>query len=518
MPYATIDELPDTFNNLPDPAKRQAMEVVNSSLAAGDDEETAIRKAWGAVKRSWHQSGEQWVKNAEAELETEDVEGVELFAVGTWNGDPYTQEDLDAMVEAYGAGIPQSRPVKLGHIKDGKPVLLEPGFAAPAVGWVENLRREGDKLFGDLRAVPKTLAKLVRAGAYRHRSSEIYWNFTDHTGKVWPRVFKALALLGDKMPAVQTLADVAALYQYEEEPGEVRSYETDLDPIAELEAAQNIIQRLIAKSQWIYTSSHQRGASRPSREVSEAAGGTEFAEETAGQDPDEEAISEQYQMDDADVLLQLDVLVDRMEALIRNRAGAPRLRMWVNEVRRGLEAMTKKQEEGDDVSDAIKEAVYEVLELDEGVEEEEAIGKLREFVKGETLEALEPIVDATKYLDRESEEYQELAAKAERAEAAEQALYEKDREALLDAALEDGRILPAELEAWRGRYDAQKEWTVEVLGSLPKKVDFSEHGKGSTTVAGEKALVEAIHKYMDENSVDYETAYDAVKGNFNLED
>lgn len=62
MPVSSIGELPDTFNNLPDGGKKIAMEVLNDRLAAGDSEEKAIKKAWGAVKRTYKQVDDKWVK------------------------------------------------------------------------------------------------------------------------------------------------------------------------------------------------------------------------------------------------------------------------------------------------------------------------------------------------------------------------------------------------------------------------------------------------------------------------
>src|SRR2546425_12998446 len=75
------------------------------------------------------------------------IQGVEIFKAGTWNGDTYTEADLDAIAsaaKAAGYGIP----LKLGH----KEVAGE-----PAAGWVENLVRRGQSLFADLVALPKQI-------------------------------------------------------------------------------------------------------------------------------------------------------------------------------------------------------------------------------------------------------------------------------------------------------------------------------------------------------------------------
>lgn len=52
----------------------------------------------------------------------------------------------------------------------------------------------------------------------------------------------------------------------------------------------------------------------------------------------------------------------------------------------------------------------------------------------------------------------------------------KERDEVIELALSDGRIIPADKEKWVKRYDAAPEQVREILESLPKTVDFSEHG------------------------------------------
>jgi len=157
---------------------------------------------------------------------------VEIFAAGTWNGDPYTVEDLDKMVEA-DRSLPFWAPVKLGHTEAQKWFGQDDG--APALGWVTNLRRRGEKLLADLINVPTVLINLIRNGSYRTKSAEIYWNYknpADPAGKVWPRVLKAVSLLGADLPAVTSLeelqkvlmSDATAALAYGEQGGETRVY------------------------------------------------------------------------------------------------------------------------------------------------------------------------------------------------------------------------------------------------------------------------------------------------------
>lgn len=151
------------------------------------------------------------------ELQTKDIAGVELLAVGRWKGHncpkdgcEFTKTMLDQLVTAYDATRDSLQaPVKLGH-NDDQALLQADGL--PAAGWVTNLRRDGDKLLGDLEKVPAAIADLMSAGAYRTRSAELMPNL-DVAGETYPLVFTGLALLGEDLPAVQGLADITALYQ-----------------------------------------------------------------------------------------------------------------------------------------------------------------------------------------------------------------------------------------------------------------------------------------------------------------
>lgn len=133
---------------------------------------------------------------------------VEAFAVGTWNGDKYTQDDLNAMVKNFEAlGDTVKPPVKLGHNEQQLKEILQDG--QPALGWVKSLRCVKDKLIATLTQVPDLVYKAIKAGRYKRVSSEIYWNYKQG-GKTFNKVFAGLALLGADIPAVSSLADLEA--------------------------------------------------------------------------------------------------------------------------------------------------------------------------------------------------------------------------------------------------------------------------------------------------------------------
>ena len=140
---------------------------------------------------------------------TKSISGVEVFAVGTWNGDEYTAEDLDEMVRAFEENKAKLRPfLKLGHDPDQK-LLQNDGL--PAAGWVSDLKRVGDKLVADFSNIPKKIFELLKNGAYRKVSSEIYWNIKVGAN-TYRRFLSGVALLGSDLPALGGLDDILELY------------------------------------------------------------------------------------------------------------------------------------------------------------------------------------------------------------------------------------------------------------------------------------------------------------------
>lgn len=138
------------------------------------------------------------------------IQGVEIFATGKWNGDEYTQGDLQEIVNSFNQLKQTLQPyVKLGH-NEKQPLLAKDGL--PAAGWIENVYIQGNKLLADIKDIPATIYELIKNKGYKRISSEIYWNLKDASGQVYKRALKAIALLGGDTPAVGSLADVQALY------------------------------------------------------------------------------------------------------------------------------------------------------------------------------------------------------------------------------------------------------------------------------------------------------------------
>lgn len=141
---------------------------------------------------------------------TYSITGVEVFSSGVWNGDEYTIEDLQGMVEAFNETQKGVRPyIKLGH-DDKQELLQQDGL--PAAGWIERLYINGDKLVADICDIPKKIYDLIQTKAYRKVSSEIYWNLKVGE-KLYKRFLGAVALLGSDMPGCMNLSDILGQYK-----------------------------------------------------------------------------------------------------------------------------------------------------------------------------------------------------------------------------------------------------------------------------------------------------------------
>ncbi|MBI4524807.1 MAG: hypothetical protein HY695_13470 [Deltaproteobacteria bacterium] len=144
-------------------------------------------------------------------LETVNIPGLEIFSEGTFNGDHYSVADLQAMVDAF-SQVGFKPTVKAGH-EDGQEdeKTARRVFGVPALGYVERIYVKGKKLLADLTQVPRRFADLIKAGAFRRISSEIYWAYKDGERK-FPRVLKSVAFLGAEIPSLTNLKEIEALY------------------------------------------------------------------------------------------------------------------------------------------------------------------------------------------------------------------------------------------------------------------------------------------------------------------
>lgn len=142
---------------------------------------------------------------------------VALCRAGTWNGltgkAKITPQDLQSVVDAYSDQEIDKPRVKIGHVSSLNTAL---GDGAPAFGWVQNPRMDPDgvTLRGDLVDIPRRLGEIV-GRAYKDVSVELRKNVTTPSGKKHRTVLSGLALLGASAPAVKGLDDLVSLYASE---------------------------------------------------------------------------------------------------------------------------------------------------------------------------------------------------------------------------------------------------------------------------------------------------------------
>jgi hypothetical protein len=118
---------------------------------------------------------------------------LEIFRTGDYGPKgAWSEEAIDRMAKDYAADVHEA-PVTLDHAQSG-----------PALGWVAGLTRRGDRLVARLKGMSERLVELVRRGAFKKRSVEIYSRLPE-TGRPY---VKAVSFLGAGSPEVKGLRDV----------------------------------------------------------------------------------------------------------------------------------------------------------------------------------------------------------------------------------------------------------------------------------------------------------------------
>ena len=221
MPYKSNQDLPDNIkNSLPSAAQDIFRNAFNSANKQGKDEETCNKIAWGAVKNSFQKEVDKWVKKEEGFT----LENQEIFSVGTWNGDRYTEDDLNDIVSNFEQLKYDIKPMlHLGHSR-----AKEDGN--PALGWVSKLSKIGNKLVASFSQVPDVVYKAIKKGLYKRVSSEMIWNYK-RGDKLHKRVLAGVALLGADIPAVTNLKDLEIYRNFET----IKSYSFEIDDFGNLQ-------------------------------------------------------------------------------------------------------------------------------------------------------------------------------------------------------------------------------------------------------------------------------------------
>ncbi|MDH4247411.1 MAG: hypothetical protein OEW39_06315 [Deltaproteobacteria bacterium] len=132
----------------------------------------------------------------------------EIFSVGEWNGETFTEADLREIARNFQRLREYLKPpLKFGHDEDQ--TLLGQRDGDPALGWVAGVRVLGNRLLATFVGVPEVVYQAVKAGRYRRVSAELYFKVW-HKGRLLGKALKAVALLGADLPAVTNLRDLGA--------------------------------------------------------------------------------------------------------------------------------------------------------------------------------------------------------------------------------------------------------------------------------------------------------------------
>jgi hypothetical protein len=142
---------------------------------------------------------------------------LEVFRAGDYGPKGrWTEAALDRLAANYDPALHEA-PVTLDHAQSG-----------PALGWVAALTRRGDRLVARLRGLSHALVALLRDGAFKKRSVELYRALPE-TGEPY---LKAVSFLGAAAPEVKGLRDAIfteaePVAQFDADAGEVAALDFD---------------------------------------------------------------------------------------------------------------------------------------------------------------------------------------------------------------------------------------------------------------------------------------------------
>ena len=461
-----------------------------------------------------------------AELETVDIPAVEILATGgpvfgqgsPVGGDYYTRDQLEEIAAANRELAAElDPPMKIGHsdaqtlLKNSNLPMPTPG-EMPAVGWLDGATARviddpdtgGAKLVMDARKVPKAFSQLIDVGAYRKRSGEMLGkalplgevsSFTSQASqKTYKWVVTGLAWLGAKLPAVQTLQDVIALY-------EAAGLELPAGtPRAEFRAFAIPDGQIV----WEPGSSFQSLRDH----VSEALNGPP----TGGMTEPRYWVSD-ISLDAASALV-CDYYDDGQDGYVvpftRAADGSVRVAPssdW-RPVEQGWIASARELEQRL-IRENRRAAESSVMELTL-TDDQAAAVRAQLGIDADTDVTAESLVEAAEARANELAEAKRKADEAEqrrnehdgelerRLEQTERRLFERDRDADLEKAIREGRLNPADREKWEKRFEADAmgpDAAREVLFELPVQEEFLREfgvdGDGDEATVEEKRNLEA---------------------------
>lgn len=151
-------------------------------------------------------------KPVKMKLETKELHDVEIFEAGTWKGKPYTEKDIDEMIQHVNDRLVEPY-ININHDNDltGR---WKKDLNVGSFGFINGMKREGTKLLANFKQVPKLIAELIEAGFLKKRSIELWNKYKHANGNLYNNFLEAVTFHGaDGLPAVNSLADIVKLYK-----------------------------------------------------------------------------------------------------------------------------------------------------------------------------------------------------------------------------------------------------------------------------------------------------------------
>jgi cation transport regulator ChaB len=184
-----VKDLPEEIRALPKHAQQIWLSAFNAAFEQYGDEEKAFGTAWAAVKRKYEKRGDRWVARGGEHMEGK---WIPIFRTGRHTDSAgrtrdFTREDLDRIASQYDPASHEA-PVVIGH----------PDENAPAYGWAEALKREGEILYARLKQLVPEFVNMVKQGRFKKRSISLYPDLS----------LRHIGFLGAAPPAVKGLPDV----------------------------------------------------------------------------------------------------------------------------------------------------------------------------------------------------------------------------------------------------------------------------------------------------------------------
>jgi len=128
------------------------------------------------------------------------LNAIEIFYPGIWNGDEYTNADMIDMVNNSNRCRAEFRALlSLNHEEVAPQVIEEAAFGVAVRYYLRRLKDGLLHVFADFENVPEELADLIHR-FYPNRSIDLYPEFRLRDGSILKNVIAAVSFLGSKMP------------------------------------------------------------------------------------------------------------------------------------------------------------------------------------------------------------------------------------------------------------------------------------------------------------------------------